>query len=65
MSGIMSTVPVSAVALDSALEVTYAWRSISRQSMFESLLPIYPRPVCNISLKNLDEPIRVAFTAAA
>ena len=64
MSGILSTVPVSAIALDSALEVTQSWRSISRESMLNSLLPVYPRRVCIVPLRNADEPMGATFTAA-
>lgn len=64
MSGTFSAVPVSAVALDSAIEVTQSWRSIARHSMLDSLLPIYPRRVCNMPLKNFDVAVGAAFSAA-
>lgn len=57
----VSSVPVSAVALEAALEVTRAWRSVARQELMSTMRPVYKRAPCITPLSSVDSPAAVAF----
>lgn len=61
LSSNFNSIPVSALALDSALELTQHWRSISRQSMLHSMIPIFSRRICILPILNPDDPIGASF----